>query len=194
MRSASESGAPRLLSGARGRLHGQALVETALILPVFLLILFGMIDGGRFVYTDSVMSQAAREGARLAAVEAHWLGKTTADDPSCVASPAAIDPAVNPGAHVCPATPASLLTDVATAVNRMTAGVGAISQVHIRCSAAGSPPIGEWVSPSPFACPKTELGDIVSVRVIFVYRPLTPVAGQIIGSVSRSAYASMAID
>src|ERR1700704_3168411 len=84
------------------RQRGQALVETALILPVFLLLLFGLIDGGRFVFTDSVMSQGAREGARVAAVEALWVGKTTADDPSCVLTAGAINPTVNPGAHVCP--------------------------------------------------------------------------------------------
>ncbi len=76
--------------------RGQALVETALVLPVFLLILFGLIDGGRFVFTDSVLSQAAREGARVGAVEAGWIGKTVADDPSCVATAAAINPTINP--------------------------------------------------------------------------------------------------
>ena len=49
---------------------GQALVEFALILPVFLLLLFGLIDVGRYVYMNTVLSQAAREGARLGAAEA----------------------------------------------------------------------------------------------------------------------------
>lgn len=180
---------------ARGRANqrGQALVETALILPVFLLLLFGLIDGGRFVYTDSVMSQAVREGARVAAVEALWVGKTTANDPSCVATAGAINPAVNPGAHVCPATTAILLADVTTATNRMNAGVGTIAQVDLRCNAAGSPPSGAWVS-APATCAAPTKGDVVSVRVTYLYRPLTPIAGQIIGSVSRSGVASMAIN
>ncbi len=37
-------------------------------------------------------------------------------------------------------------------------------------------------------------GDIVSVRISFTYRPITPIAAVIIGSVARSASASMAIN
>ena len=50
----------------RHAIQGQArrLVEFALVLPVFLLMLFGLIDVGRYVYMNSVLSQAAREGAR----------------------------------------------------------------------------------------------------------------------------------
>ncbi len=46
---------------------GQTLVEFALVLPVFLVVLFGLLDVGRYVYMNSVLSQAAREGARLGA-------------------------------------------------------------------------------------------------------------------------------
>ena len=57
-----------------GDQDGQGLVEIALVLPVFLLILFGILDVGRAVYTNSTLSQAAREGARLAAAEASCAG------------------------------------------------------------------------------------------------------------------------
>ncbi len=33
------------------RVAGQALVEFALVLPIFMLMLFGLIDGGRYVYS-----------------------------------------------------------------------------------------------------------------------------------------------
>ena len=49
--------------GRRPRSRGQSLVEFALVIPIFLLLLFGLIDGGRLVYQHSVLSQAAREGA-----------------------------------------------------------------------------------------------------------------------------------
>ena len=58
----------------------QALVEFALVLPIFLVMLFGIIDLGRYVYMNSTLSQAARESARVAAVEAYWMGKTA---PAC---------------------------------------------------------------------------------------------------------------
>ena len=66
------------------------MVEFALVLPVFILLLFGLLDVGRYVYMNSVLSQAAREGARVAAAEASWIGKTISDDPSCVPSAALI--------------------------------------------------------------------------------------------------------
>jgi hypothetical protein len=35
---------------------------------------------------------------------------------------------------------------------------------------------------------------VISIRVVFTYKPLTPIAGQIIGAVSRTASATMAIN
>jgi hypothetical protein len=46
--------------------RGQALAELAIILPVLLLLVFGMIDFGRGFRTHQVVTNAAREGARVA--------------------------------------------------------------------------------------------------------------------------------
>ena len=57
------------------RERGQALVEFALIIPVFALILFTLLDFGRVIYTQNTVEQAAREASRVAtleAVEASW--------------------------------------------------------------------------------------------------------------------------
>jgi Flp pilus assembly protein TadG len=53
----------------RSRSRGQALVEFALVFPVFMLLLFGLIDIGRYVYVTNAFNQAAREAARFGAVE-----------------------------------------------------------------------------------------------------------------------------
>ena len=50
----------------RGR--GQALVEFALVIPIFLLMLIALFDLGRAVFAYNTLTNAAREGARLAAV------------------------------------------------------------------------------------------------------------------------------
>lgn len=52
-------------SGRRRRSAGQSMVEFALILPLFLLLVFGVLDFGRAVYADSTITNAAREGARF---------------------------------------------------------------------------------------------------------------------------------
>jgi hypothetical protein len=48
--------------------RGQTLVEFALILPVFILILVGIFDGGRLVFAYHTVNNAAREGGREATV------------------------------------------------------------------------------------------------------------------------------
>jgi TadE-like protein len=57
--------------GRRGRSasRGQSLVEFAVVLPVFLLILAGVIDFGLGLYSQMTVINAAREGARLGVVD-----------------------------------------------------------------------------------------------------------------------------
>ncbi len=55
-------------SGGRARDRGAAAVEFALLLPALLLIVFGIIDFGRALNAQITLTQAAREGARLAAL------------------------------------------------------------------------------------------------------------------------------
>jgi Flp pilus assembly protein TadG len=57
---------PRGGRGARDR--GAAAVEFALCLPLLLLIVFGIIDFGRALNAQITLTQAAREGVRLAAL------------------------------------------------------------------------------------------------------------------------------
>jgi Flp pilus assembly protein TadG len=52
--------------GPRDR--GAAAVEFALLLPVLLLLIFGIIDFGRALNAQITLTQAAREGARLEAL------------------------------------------------------------------------------------------------------------------------------
>lgn len=62
----------RLVSGVRNWRKteaGQSLVEFSLILPVFLVLMFGLVDFGRAFYTWMIVTNAAREGARAGAVQ-----------------------------------------------------------------------------------------------------------------------------
>jgi Flp pilus assembly protein TadG len=47
---------------------GAAAVEFALVMPVFFLIVFGIIDFGRAYFTTSSLTHAAREGVRVVAL------------------------------------------------------------------------------------------------------------------------------
>lgn len=53
----------------RGRMRGQAMVEFALIVSIFILLLVGLFDVGRAVFAFHTVNNAAREAARLAIVD-----------------------------------------------------------------------------------------------------------------------------
>ena len=156
-------------------------MEFALVLPVFILLLFGLLDVGRYVYMNSVLSQAAREGARVAAAEASWIGKTISDDPSCVPS-AALITGSNPGAHVCPASVTgatnSLQADVVAAANRMVAPFGTVKNVYFSCQPAGTVPPANWTNTDCAPGNRTPSKSAVWVRVELTFTPITPVIGQ----------------
>lgn len=56
--------APATRTGQRG----QSLVEFALVLPVFMLLVFGILDGGRAILAYNEVSQSTRNVARVASV------------------------------------------------------------------------------------------------------------------------------
>jgi Flp pilus assembly protein TadG len=55
--------------GRRPGERGQALVEMALILPVLLILIIGMLEFSRAWSAKQAVTDAAREGARLAVVQ-----------------------------------------------------------------------------------------------------------------------------
>ena len=167
------------IAGREGRPRGQGLVEFALVLPIFLLLLFGVIDGGRYVFVNSTLSNAAREGARLGSVEASWKGSA---DPSCGAT----------AGPVCPANNATLLTDITAAANRQMAPFGTVQNVYVNCVAAGgTPPIGAWTGST---CGPNAAGGLLSVRVIYTWNALTPMVANVMGTITSTASATVIIN
>jgi Flp pilus assembly protein TadG len=49
--------------------RGQTLVEFALMIPIVVLIMVGLFDLGRVVFTNNTLSDGARDGARHAATD-----------------------------------------------------------------------------------------------------------------------------
>ncbi len=170
----------------RRRSRGQALVEFALVIPLFLLMLFGLVDMARLVHANSALSQAAREGARVASVQAYWVGETGTD--------------CGPGGPTCPANEAAFRANVLTAANGLMVAVGTIddSQLHLSCTgASAATPTGAWTSP-PNGCSSQSVrqspGARVSVRVAMDFEPITPIIGQLIGILNLSGSVSMSIN
>jgi len=164
---------------AHSKPSGQGLVEFALVLPIFLLMVFAVIDGGRLIYMNSVLSQAAREGARQAAVEASWFGSS---DLSCGKT----------GGPTCPATAALLKADALAAANRMVAPFGSVGALYISCDtpSAGAP-AGAWTSGTACDAASGTTGNLISVRVTLSFTAITPIIGQILGTVPLAGAATM---
>jgi Flp pilus assembly protein TadG len=87
--------------GLKDRDRGAAAVEFALCLPLLLLLVFGIIDFGRALSTQLTLTQAAREGVRLAALgysSAAVDARTDAAAPGLGAVSVTIASACPPGA------------------------------------------------------------------------------------------------
>jgi len=62
----------------RNNRRGAAAVEFAIIAPVFFLLVFGMIEFGRMIMVQQIITNASREGARIAVLDgATTSGVTT---------------------------------------------------------------------------------------------------------------------
>jgi Flp pilus assembly protein TadG len=57
--------------------RGAAAVEMAIVLPLLLLVLGGVVDFGRAFFTQIVLSNAAREGVRAASISTMGLPDVT---------------------------------------------------------------------------------------------------------------------
>jgi TadE-like protein len=104
------------LSSSRRKTLGQAMVEFALVAPMFFLVLFAIVEAGRFIFYYETLSHATREGARYAIVNgANTLG--------CPSGPPA------PGSSSCDTTG----NNVVTRVRQSAFGVVGTSVTVDRC-------------------------------------------------------------
>ena len=144
--------------------RGQSLVEFALILPIFLLMIMGIVDAGRLIYTFNTVSNAARDGARIAIVNQSDHGTTTCDTASATAWPVGCAVVSGIGLDLQP-------TDVQIEYHDYTDTTD--------CSLPNTPP---------------QIGCIAVVKVTGTFQPLTPIIGQIIGTMDVSSTTKMPVE
>jgi Flp pilus assembly protein TadG len=109
-------------AGRQPKDRGAVAVELALVLPVLLLVVFGCIDFGRMLNAQISLTQAAREGAR-------WAALGQAGVPARVNNAAGGLSPITTTVIACPANPAIGTNAVVTATytfNYITP-IGAIS-------------------------------------------------------------------
>ena len=127
----------------RSRAHrrrGQALVEFALVIPIFLLIVFGIIDAGRLIFTYNTVSNAARNAARVAIVNQSTTGTNTCDTTSPTAWSVGCGVSSGVGVAIAP-------TDVVVTYRNPT-DTGACTPASIGCIAVVTV-TGKWQAMTP---------------------------------------------
>ena len=162
--------ATRGRSVERGRKvqRGQALVEFSLVFPLLVLFAVAMIDMGRAVWAYTQITNAARQGARVAAV--NQVGTSS----ECDASRPIEDPA---NAH---------WTIVGCAI--VAGGPLGLNTSNISVSYA--PPPSTTVTCSP----TLHIGCIASVTVTYAYAPATPILSAILSPIGMSATSQQPIE
>jgi len=78
--------------GSRRSTRGQALVEFALVAPIFLLVVFAIIEFGWYVYQVQTLNEAVREGSRYAIVHGSTSLCPSGPMPGLPAAPNSCDP------------------------------------------------------------------------------------------------------
>ena len=131
----------------RHQTRGQAMVEFALVLPVFVMLLVGMMDMGFALYSKMTVINAAREGAR-AAVDAPDYSKV----------PTLVTAAVQSAAS-------GTSVDMSSVTIPTPVCVAAVSSPPRTCA---------WTKSSPAATTDAAKGDSVSVRVNYTYHTFSP--------------------
>ena len=110
------------------RRRGATAVEAALVLPMVLIFLFGILEYGRYVMTLQVMTNAAREGAHYA---------LTHTQPITIAG----------------TTYGNATSDVTNIINKGLAGQSLTSQsVQIYCSDSIGTNLGSWTATQVGQC------------------------------------------
>lgn len=159
----------RLLFRGRRRTRGQALVEFSLVAPMFFILLFGIIEAGRFIFYYETLSHATREGARYAIVNgANTLG--------CPSGPP------SPGSSACDPPGANVVTKVRQAALGLTGSAVTVD----RCW---------WYTACDFATHgdgDNARGATVTVAASYTYRSLIPLVP--IPSITVSAESSLVIN
>ncbi|GAC1341595.1 MAG: hypothetical protein NVSMB29_12330 [Candidatus Dormibacteria bacterium] len=160
--------------------HGQALAEASLAVPLVMLVLLGGADGGRAFYYREAVSNAARQGLRLAAAPS----QEATGDAACNGRPntrqtlvAQIPPqpsdplVVAGGGTIAKGVGLESSTDGTPGTSK---AAGTTSQLAVTwdCDASGRAVVNSATTPTDPADPASAT---IEVRVSYTFVPITPV-------------------
>lgn len=159
----------------RPRTRGQALVEFALLLPVLVTLLFGILDLGRAVYAYNTIGNAARVGARVAAVN-QLVSSTECNEARPIEDPA--DPHWT--ARTCAAASAISL---------------GVRPEDVTVTYSPPPSLPSLGCPnSPSVTNPLHVGCLATVHVTYQWSPFTPVISAMFSSITMDSTSQASIE
>lgn len=148
----------------RRRSRGQSLTEFALVLPIFAILLFGIIDLGRYVYTANALGNGAREAARIGSV-----GNRPSPDCDGLSRQACVE----------------LIAD-----SRSWGLPADIVSTTVTCERIAP---GD-TTPNAIAVSACRTGDLLRVRTDSTFTLVTPIIAQFIGSLAISGESRVTVN
>jgi len=157
--------------------RSQAIVEFAIVAPVLLLLIFGVVDFGRVIYVYATINQGVNEGAR-SAIRASALLPTNNDVETAVKQHAVDVSLANP----CPNGPITMATPPANQGWIYITEPDAPSAIEVLSPTLENAPGGQMWGNSNGACSATNPAHDhaplqVTIRYNFV--PFTPLIQQV---------------
>ena len=146
--------------------RGQSLVEFSLVLPILLLLVFGIIDAGRLIFTYNDVANAARSGVRTAIVNQSTTGANTCDTTAPDAYPTGCA--------------------IASALGLQLTSADVCVDYRAVTVPAPSPCVTNVGTPT--------FGAIARVQVTGHYQAITPIIGQIIGPMDVTSTSEVSVE
>lgn len=163
------------------RRRGQSAVEFALVAPLLFLLMFGIVDFGRAMYYQNEITNAAREGARIAILASNPCNSIYGDPSGDCALPSAT-PA---GPTVCSAAEASgsLIanwtcgdnTSTATPNTMPTSGSPGHAYVDVAQGSTSTCPAPSSSASGVNTTPRSSGNLLISVTIHYYFQPITPI-------------------
>ncbi len=169
---------PKLLGTRRGS-RGQSAVEFALVAPLLFLLIFGIVDFGRAMFYQNEITNATREGARIAILASNPCNTVygdPADNCSTSATPS--------GPTVCSAIEGS-----ATLISNWSCGEDGVLPANPKpgwayvevdqASSAGAACPG---ATGAVSTPRQSGTLLITVTIRYYFQPITPIVGALFPS------------
>jgi Flp pilus assembly protein TadG len=168
-----------------GSQRGQGLAEFALVFPIIVLLLVAVFDIGRGVYAYTSIANAARQGARVAAVNQLYpdVSDTTCNENMPVED-ISVGGSPTWSARACAAAAA---TSLGLRPTNVTVSYAPPSGSALACPSGPAPAL-------PSANTPFHVGCLATVTVTYTWSPVTPIVSSFLSSISMTSTSTMPVE